>query len=285
MVDNCRVPTPLPRRGLLIVVTAVTLALGIAGCGHAKPPRLLRNQPNASAAPPDPRASLAALAAALLDKRYVAVYTLRADGQADRSVLVSMAADGSWRVDVPGGALSGGANVSIVSNGSGVYQCLLSGPATNAAPTTSPSAPDPSASPGSPEPAPLYPAPACVRAAAAGKPVPKRADPVIEHLFTDWLSVMIDRNSPILVFQASPLPDSSGRCYSVEPSSASLAPAMNAGIFCFAVDGTLTAAALAGARLALAGAPAPAPPTNPLPGPLVTGSVAPTKTPGPAASG
>jgi hypothetical protein len=225
-------------------VIAVSITLIVGGCGHTTPPHLLSNDPNSvgSVAPADPGDKLAALAATLQDKRYVAAYALHTDGKPDRSILVSIAADDSWRVDVPGGALGGGANVSIVSDKTGVYQCLLGGPATNVPPPLA----SPGASPAPSTPAvPFYPAPACVKGADPDKDLPKSADPEFEHIFTDWLDVMTDRNAPILVFQASPLPNSTGDCYSIEPSSASLAPVMSAGIFCFLPDGTLTADAIA----------------------------------------
>jgi hypothetical protein len=268
-------------------MTALTIALTVGGCGHTTPPHLLSDDPDndASAAPAGPSDKLAALVAALQDKRYVAAYTLQTDGQEDRSVLVSIATDDSWRVDVPAGALSGGANVSIISDQTGVYQCLLGGPATNVAPPVAPkSSPGASPSPTS-APPPFYASPACVTAAAAGKSLPKRADPMLEHVFTDWLDVMIDRNSPILVFQAAQLPNSTGDCFSIEPSSASLAPPMSAGIFCFLSDGTLTAAAIAHNRLTIVGTPGAAPATNPLPGGLITGPIAPIIAPDPVPSG
>jgi hypothetical protein len=271
-------------------MTALAIALMVGGCGHTTPPHLLSDDPdnNASAAPAGPSDKLAALVAALQDKRYVSAYTLHTDGQPDRSVLVSIANDGSWRVDVPASALSGGANVSIVSDQTGVYQCLLGGPATNVAPPVAPKA-SPGASPGaSPSPTtappPFYASPACVKAAAAGKSLPKRADPTLEHIFTDWLDVMIDRNSPILVFQASQLPNSTGDCFSIEPSSASLAPPMSAGIFCFLSDGTLTAIATVHNPLTIVGTPGAATATNPLPGGLITGPIAPIIAPDPVPS-
>ena len=108
--------------------------------------------------------------------------------------------------------------------------------------------------------------------------IPKKYDPVIQHVFTDWMAVMTDRDAPILVFVAAPLPHSTGQCFSVEPSSASIAPPMQAGIFCYTPDGTLTAAAIAHNKLTAVAAAAPAPPNNPLPGPVTSGPAAPIKT-------
>ena len=126
-----------------------------------------------------------------------------------------------------------------------------------------------------------YPAPVCVKVAAAGKPVPRKYDPVFEHIFTDWLGVLLDRTAPISVFPAAPLPHSTGSCYSVESSSASLAPVMDSGIFCFTSDGTLTAAKIDSGTLTISGSAVAAPPTTSLPAPITAGPAAPTKAPAP----
>lgn len=258
-------------------MAALITILALSGCGTGHPPQLISNgtdpgRSTAATAPTDPHGQLVGLVAAAQDRRYIAAYTLVTRGRADRTVLVSLAGDASWRVDVPGAALSGGADVSIVGNSTGTYQCLLGGPATvplSRLISTPSTVPTPV----------TYPAPACVKVAAAGKPVPARYDPVIEHFFTDWLDVLINRNAPISVFHATPLPRSTGACFSVEPSAASLVPPIDAGIYCFLPDGTLTAATIAGNSLVLSGLPATAPPTNPLPAPVIAGPAAPVKAP------
>ena len=118
-----------------------------------------------------------------------------------------------------------------------------------------------------------------MKVAAAGGRVPARYDPVFEHLFTDWLGVMLDRNAPISVSVVPPLPHATGACYSVEPSAVSLAPVMGAGIFCFAPDGTLTAAKINQGTILIAG-PAVAPAkTTTLPAPVTDGPPAPVSAP------
>jgi hypothetical protein len=295
-------------------IGAVVCAAALAGCGGGHPPSLV-DPPASSPAvttPADPAGQLAGLAAAAHDRRYVAAYTLARPGAATRSVVADLATDGTWSVNVAGGALGGGGNVTIVGLKNGTYQCLLSGPATTAAtptptvPTAMPSAAtsapagasasasgtasrkasgSPSASTlPSPSPSPTprkYAAPVCVQVAAAGTTLPARYDPVFEHIFTDWLAVMLDREAPISVFAASPLPHSTGACYSVESNSASLAPAMDSGIFCFAPDGTVTAAKIDTGTLTIVGPAVPAPPTTALPAPLVTGPAAPVRAPSP----
>jgi hypothetical protein len=290
MVKNVVVPVPaaLPKHTRTVATFAVALfvaSLALSGCGRTHPPQIGAGTPSKVTTPSDPADQLAGLAAAALDRKYVAAYAFHVSGRTDRTVVVSIATDSSWSVNVPGSALSGGADVSLVSNKSGVFQCVLGGSATSlAAPTSTPSPPPGRAASGSPSPSPTptpptFTAPVCVRVAKAGGTVPAAYDPVMEHVFTDWLTAMSSRDSAISVFGASALAGSSGTCYSVEPSAASLAPVVDAGIFCFRPDGTLTAVKLAVGSLTLMGAQAPPAPTNALPAPLVPGPPAPLQAP------
>jgi len=302
MVNNGWVPCPPATRVLhrcTIAVTALTAAATLTSCGAGHPPSLTDPTPSSAipTGPVDAVGQLAGLAAAAHDQRYVAAYTLSGTGTPGRSLLASLATDGTWQVDVEGGALGGGGNVAIIGLKTGTYQCLLNGPATTAAiptpPPAAPPTPSPTTSAGasvkpsnstsaspSPSPTPVrYPAPVCVKVAAAGKPVPKKYDPVFEHIFTDWLAVMLDRTAPISVFPASRLAHSTGACYSVESSSASLAPVIGSGIFCFTPDGTLTAAKIGAGTLTISGSAVAAPPTTTLPAPISAGPAAPTKAP------
>ena len=304
MVNNGWMPRRRAARVLhrcTIAVTVLIAAVTLTGCGAGHPPSLTDPTPNSAipTGPVDAVGQLAGLAAAAHDRRYVAAYAVSGIGTSAHSLLVSLAIDGTWQVDIDGGALGGGGNVAIVGLKTGTYQCLLSGPATTAAtptpPPPGPPTPSPSASAGasaepststsaspSPSPTPVrYPAPVCVKVAAAGKPVPKKYDPVFEHIFTDWLAVMLDRTAPISVFPASRLAHSTGACYSVESSSASLAPVIDSGIFCFTPDGTLTAAKIGAGTLTISGPAVAAPPTTTLPAPISPGPAAPTKAPTP----
>jgi len=302
LVNNVPVPVHSAlsgRRPAVSTLTTLLTALGVAaaglllaGCGSDHPPSLVPNSPSAVPTGPTGAANqLAGLAAAALDRRYVAGYTYHSGGRADRIVVVSMATDGSWSVNVPGGALSGGANISMIGipkavpgTAAGTYQCVLGGPATTSA-SAPPSAPPPPVSPppsGSPSPTPtgpVYLAPACDRVAGPGKDVPTKDDPGVEHVFTDWLSVLSSRNAPISVSAASPLSGTAGSCFSVEPSAASLAPVVDAGIFCFRQDGTMTAVRLASGTLTLSGDQAAPAPSTLLPAPASHGSAVPIKAP------
>jgi hypothetical protein len=239
-------PRHAVRRGLSVCAVAL-LAAPAAGCGgdDAPPPT---PTPSASALPvvADPRSDLAARAAASEDRRFAAVYTLSTQGRDDRSVLVTTAADGTWRVDVPGAALGGTADVVIAQIAGGIFQCNLR---TEARPVDS----------------------ACVKVADKGKKVPNRYDPEVQHVFTDWLKAFTDRQAPFAVSPARLLDGVTGTCYAIESISASLEMPVDAGIYCYSDSGQLTGARAGFGTLRIAAEPVPAPPSIELPGPVVNG--------------
>jgi hypothetical protein len=228
--------------------------LGACGCSGT-PPRAADPSPTAGpTGPTDPWGRLAALVATAQDRRYTASYTLNSRGHAARTVTVTIARDGTWLVAVPGGALGGTADVAIAATPAGLYQCALG------------------ATPG------------CVRVAAPDGTVPAAADPRVQYLFTSWLRILADRQQAIAVNPAAALPGSTGQCFSVEPNSAALASPVDAGIYCYADDGTLTAATLGMGSFVLAGPPGPAPATITLPGPVTPGPAVGTASPPPPPS-
>jgi hypothetical protein len=156
--------------------------------------------------------------------------------------VATLAADGSWRVDVPGGALGGQANVAIAGTRNGLYQCRLSGPRS------------------------------CVKVANADGEVPPSMDPRVQHPFADWVDELTDRKAALSVVPAPLLPGARGACFSVEANTAALDPPVDPGIYCYDVDGILTAVRVAFGTLLLATATSPAPPTVTLPGPVTGGS-------------
>ena len=97
--------------------------------------------------------------------------------------------------------------------------------------------------------------------------IPAAYDPVVEHPFTDWLTVLSNRNAPISVFAATKLPARPARCFSVEPSAASLAPVVDPGIFCFHTGRHPDRGPLGVGTLTLIGTPAAGPPDEHAPGP------------------
>jgi hypothetical protein len=226
--------------------TAALLGLvALAACGSDEP----APEPGApvTAAPtgaPDARVQLAGLAAAAQDRKVTALYTWSAPGRTDRTVVLTTAADGSWRVDVPLGALGGTADVSVAQNSEGLFQCAL------------PSAERPVQ-------------PVCVRVADRGGTLDRDTDPLVQHPFTDWREVLTDRTAPLSVSTAQPLPGATGACFSVETTTASVNAPLDAGIYCYAPDGTLTGVKVSFGTLLLAGAPSAAPPAITLPGPVV----------------
>ncbi|HKT04868.1 MAG TPA: hypothetical protein VJT31_35590, partial [Rugosimonospora sp.] len=240
------------------VVLGLALAALVTGCGGQppQPPDAAGSGSPVPTGPTDAWGQLAARVAAAQDKRYVAGYTLTSKGHAPRTVTVTVAQDGSWLVTVPG-ATAAGTDLAVGATRAGLYQC-----ATN------------DASPG------------CVRVAGPDGRLPAQLDPRVQHLFTDWLGVLTDRQVAIAVDTTSTLPGAQGQCFSIEPSSASLAAPVDAGVYCYATDGTLTAANLGLGTLLLSGTPAPAPPTATLPAPVVaqdpvpiTGGAPPAVTP------
>jgi hypothetical protein len=226
--------------------TAALLGLvALAACGSDEPapePGAPVTAPPTGA--PDARVQLAGLAAAAQDRKITALYTWSAPDRSDRTVVLTTAADGSWRVDVPLGALGGTADVSMAQNSEGLFQCAL------------PSAERPVQ-------------PACVRVAEPDGHLDRGIDPRVQHPFTDWREVLTDRTAPLSVSAAQPLSGATGACFSVETTTASVNAPIDAGIYCYAPDGTLTGARVSFGTLLLAGTPSAAPPAITLPGPVV----------------
>ncbi|MEH1165825.1 hypothetical protein V6V47_10605 [Micromonospora sp. CPCC 205539] len=190
------------------------------------------------------RDELAALAAAAQDRHLVAQYAFSRRGEPDRTISFTSANDGSWRVDVPGGALGGTADVSLAANADGLFQCAL------------PSAdrPDPAR---------------CVRLGERDDALPRRVDPRVQHPLTDWLDVLTDRRAPLAVSPADPPQGLTGTCYSVDSTSASLNAPLDVGIYCYDRDGTPTGVRTQTGTLKLVAPPGPAPATVQLAGPVV----------------
>jgi hypothetical protein len=243
------------------VLAALLLAGAAAACGGSEP----ATAPLATtvAPPPDPddqaRTALAARAALAQDHTFAALYHLDTTDGPERNVVATVATDGSWRVDIAGGALGGTTDVSVVSNADGVYQCSL------------PSVANPIT-------------PSCVRVAGPGKRIPKAYDPGVQRLFRAWLGEFTDRASALSVTAATPpagAGTSGGTCFAVDSISASLGAPVDVGIYCYADDGLLTAAKVKFGVLTLASTPV-APPTKvDLPGPVNAGPPLPMASPPP----
>jgi hypothetical protein len=192
--------------------------------------------------------------AAAKDRSFIAGYTLTAAGGKPRAVMVTVAADDTWRVDIQGGALGGAADVAIVGRGDGTYQCALAGAADAG----------------------------CVRVAEAGGKLPASVDPRIQYLFTSWLDALTDRQLALSVAPSPALPGAPGTCFSVEPVAVSLLPPIDPGIFCYADDGTFTGAKAAFGTLVITGGSSAGPATVTLPGGAVTRAALPLAAPPPA---
>ncbi len=242
-------------------VTAITVTTGTAlavvtglllgACGGGEPVAPASAPATGAPAQPDPRGMLAARVAVAKDQRYVAAYTLVVQGKAPRSVLVTVATDRTWRIDIQGGALGGTADVAIINRPEGVYQC------------------------------PINPASGCVRVAATNKKLPAAIDPRLQYVFSTWLDVLLDRQVPLAVAPADPLAGTSAPCFAVEPGVTAVQPPIDAGVFCYNDRGILVAARIPMGQLTLTGDPAPAPGTISLPGPVVDGTPLGTSAPPP----
>jgi hypothetical protein len=237
-----RVARPL----LALVAVAIAAAL-VTACSD--PPPTTDDQISGPAAPGDPRSLLAARAAAAKDLRQTALYSLKTPGKPDRTVSVTFAQDGGWRVDVPATALGGTVDISLVRTAGALYQCAL------------PSAARPQSG--------------CVRL----QKVASAYDPKLQHLFTDWLEVFMDRQAALAVTTTAALPGVQGSCFTVDTSAVSVKPAVDPGIYCYADNGTLTGARTSVGTLVLVGTPTPAPPTITLPGAVVAGQPLPNASP------
>ena len=243
--------------GAVVALSSALLAgLVLGGCSGEPPDP--DPGPSVSARQAD-RDALAGLAAAAKDRRYVATYTLTAAKRPDRTVTVALASDGSWVVAVPGGALDGLADVAVFRSRVGLFQCAL-GPAVGSygeRPDLSP------VSPG------------CVRVPR----LTERTDPRVHHVFTDWIDPLVDRATALSVTATDRLSGAEGRCFSVESTSAALAPPVDPGIYCYRLDGLLTAARMRFGTLRLTGTVGEAPSSVAMPAPRVDGDPLPIKAP------
>jgi hypothetical protein len=242
-----RLMAPVPILALAAFVTS-----GCAG-GSAEVPATPVGQPPHSATPLDARTQLAGLAAAAKDRRFRAGYTYQPGSGAARTVTVVLAADGSWRVEVPGGALGGQVSLTLAGNRDGLFQCRTSGASR-----------------------------ACVRAPDGS--FPAWADPRVQHPFADWLEPLTDRQAALSVAPAPLLAGAQGTCFSVEGNTAALAAPVDPGTYCYDADGTLTGAKAGFGTLVLATPLSPAPATIDLPAPVTTDALLPVAAPAPSTS-
>jgi hypothetical protein len=238
----------------VIAATAAAIT-AVAGCSSQKPTLVAATPTPVPAGTADPRMQLAARVAAAKDRHFVAGYTLTRPGGKPRAVIVTVALDGTWRVDIQGGALGGSADIAVVGRPDGTYQCALGGGADTG----------------------------CVKVADRGAKLPAAVDPRIPYVFTSWLNVLTDRQVALSVTAAPALPGIAGACFTVEPVAVSLPSPIDPGVFCYGDDGTFTGAKATFGALALTGQPAAGPATVPLPGAAVSRAALATAAPAPIA--
>ncbi len=236
------------------LVASCVLSALLTGCSDSPPPGAQESPSPVVIPPQEPRAKLAGLVAAALDHRFTATYTYTPRNAAARSVAVTLGVDGTWRIDIPGGALGGAADIALVGLQDTIYQC-------GAAPAN-PANVQPSAPPAAPS----------INCTLLPKPLTAKYDVRLQHLFTDWQGPLTNPSAALSVAVTTLLEGATGTCFSVESTSASLAAPVDPGIYCYADDGTLTAARIGAGTLVLAGAPSGPPATVSLPGPVTPGS-------------
>lgn len=183
----------------------------------------------------------------------MAGYALARSSHRSQAVLVTIAGDGTWRIDVQGGALGGTSDIALVSRPDGQYQCALTSTTTAVQ--------------------------GCVKIATPGRKIPATVDPTVQYPFTTWLDVLTDQKVAVTVAVAKALAGSTGTCFSVEPTTVTLAPPIPSSTLCFAEDGTLTGAKSFFGTLVISGSPVNAPATVALPGPVVARAALPTAAP------
>lgn len=241
------------------LATTACAALFAAGCGTPAPSDPVPG-PTIETRLTD-RDRLAGLAAAAKDRRYVGAYTWTSANQPERRVSVAFGSDGTWIVAVPGGALSGLADIALYRSLVGLFQCVLGSSATrNGA---------------RPDLGPLDPVCVAIPSLTAAH------DPRVHHLFTDWIDPLVDRATALSVAATDNLPGATGSCFSVESNSAALAPPLDPGVYCYSDDGVLTGARVSFGTLILSGPVSPAPSSVALPAVVAPGTPLPTTAPPP----
>ena len=99
----------------------------MTGCTpDAAPAASTSPSPSTTGTGQEPHADLARRAASAKDRRYVAAYTWTGAGSR-RTVTVTKAGDGSWRIDLPPGVYANQGAVAVVGRPEGVYQCAGGG--------------------------------------------------------------------------------------------------------------------------------------------------------------
>jgi hypothetical protein len=230
----------------VFALTAVAALLG--GCGQAQSPVATTSTAAPTTGSVDPHGQLTARTAAAKDRRFIAGYTLSRPDRRGQAVAVTVATDGTWRVDVQGGAYSGSTDIALVGRQDGQYQCALNSVAVGTG---------------------------CVRVATAGRKLPSSIDPQVQYPFTDWLDILTDPTVAVAVTVTS-ITNVPGICYAVEPTTVTLSPPIQSAVLCYADDGTLTGVRSSFGTLVLSGQPTAPPATVPLPGAIVSRAPLPT---------
>lgn len=172
---------------------------------------------------------LAGLAAAAKGREYSAVYEYTRPKREPVEVTVDMAAGDRWSVEVPGGAQGGKADITIARDRDTYLQCVDAKPDV------------------------------CAPIEVKDEAIPAKIDPVVQHVFTDWLDVFLNRSSPISVARTDRIKGVKGQCFWLERNSVTVSSPVPNGVYCLRTDGIITAVKADFGLLRLDGEPRPAP--------------------------
>ncbi|WP_144300374.1 hypothetical protein [Stackebrandtia nassauensis] len=224
---------------IFAAISLFTLAtVALTGCGSGSAADTAKPSPSPAPAITSDRApigtssaagELAGLAAAAKGRDYSATYELTRPGDKPVEVSVELAADDRWSVEVPGGAQGGKADVTIARHRDFYVQCV-EGKRDS-----------------------------CARVDTKDDKIPSTIDPVVQHVFTDWLDVMINRSSPISVAYAEDVKGVAGQCFWLERNSVTVSSPIPSGVYCLRSDGIVTAAKASFGSLKLKGEPGSGP--------------------------
>jgi hypothetical protein len=222
-----------PRPALTLLT--ITLAAALTGCASGSPVTL----PSGSPSPDDTlplRALLSARAAQASAHFFTGSYSLTTGaGMPAQTVTIARSSLG-YRLDIA----SGSTTSVLIHTTAGTFQCSLGGGM-----------------------------PGCSEVAKRGTSLPIALDPRLQHVFTDWPAKLADPSTAITVSVPSIRPTTQGDCFQIDPVSASMDPAVDSGVYCFASNGTVTGVRLANGTLVLT-ATSPPPATLDLPAPIAS---------------
>ncbi|QSB04831.1 hypothetical protein [Natronoglycomyces albus] len=181
--------------------------------------------------------ALTGFAASAMDASFTATYEWSEGGE----VTVWRAMDRTWRVDVQGWAHGGEVDVTVAWTAEGFFQCAQD---------------------------------ECVRLAGITGEIPRRFDPLVQRPFTEWLPVLLDRQTPFAVSYTDDEVEAAqeAQCFRLTPNTVVVEPPIPPGRWCLSPSGEVASVSNAQVgTLTLAEEPRAAVGSVRLPGEIVEG--------------